>query len=193
MGTWLAWIARATSSVLKAHGKARGYFEDALRLSADYVPTRHFYGECLFMLGDLDGAEAQYRAHLAADAGEPDARYGLGIVALERSQLDVAASEFKAAITLYAQLGKTHPRKLEARRSSLAECHARIGDVFFARGEYAAARDALLESTRLEPRNISAFYTLSLVYRRLGDATKATQALQRYDSAKQQLLRRGEG
>ena len=53
---------------------------------------------------------------------------------------------------------------------------ARLGDLHFARDDYPAARDELLEATRIWPHNISAFFTLSLVYRRLGEDALAEQA-----------------
>ena len=60
--------------------------------------------------------------------------------------------------------------------------------VHFARGEYPAARAELLRATEISPGNISAFYTLSLVHRRLGEEALADQAAERYESARQALV-----
>jgi hypothetical protein len=65
---------------------------------------------------------------------------------------------------------------------------ARIADRAVARGYYHAARDQLLVATELCPGNISAFYTLSVVQRRLGDEASADAALARYENARDAII-----
>jgi tetratricopeptide (TPR) repeat protein len=170
------------------HQPAVPHFERALELSPDYYLTRRCFGVCLFMLGDLAGARHQYQVLLAADPEEPEAHYGIGTVDLEEGHLAEAEARFRRAIELYGVMRQADPRRFLARRSDLARAHARLADVHFARGEYEAARDALLASTTIEPGHISAFYALSLVYRRLGEDALADQALQRYESVKATML-----
>jgi len=175
------------------HGAAAPHFARALELSPDYYLTHHYYGECLFMLGDLAGSRREHETHERADPLSPDAQYGIGLVDLEQSRLDAAADRFRRAIDLYETMKKSDPRRYQANRPGLARCHARLADVHFSRGEHERARDELLASTTIEPRNISAFYALSLVYRRLGEDALADEALSRYESAKEAIIRAQRG
>lgn len=164
--------------------RALAEFRRALELSPDFYLTRRYSGESLFLLGDLDGARHEFEALNAADPGEPQGEYGLGTVELEEAHLDAAEAHFRRAIELYEALGRSDARRLRARGPELAQCHARLADVHFARGEYGAAREELVASTTIEPGNISAFYALSQVERRLGHDAEAQRALERYESAK---------
>ena len=116
--------------------------------------------------------------------------YRLGLVELEEGRLEEAAACFERAIALFEAMRREDRRLLQARRGELAECHARLGDMHFARDDYESARAALLLATSIAPENISAFYTLQLVHRRLGEDELADQALERYETAKQALIER---
>lgn len=172
------------------HGSARPHFERSLELDPDYAVARQYLGQSLFLLGDLVGARREYEALRAADPADPRAEVRLGTIELEESRLDEAAARFQRALELFEQLRGRDPRLVEGRRAELAGLHARIADLHFAREEYPAARDELLEATRICPENISAFFTLSLVYRRLGEDALAQEAAQRYESARRAILER---
>jgi hypothetical protein len=64
--------------------------------------------------------------------------------------------------------------------------------VHFARGEDAAARAEHARATANAPENISAFSTLSLVLRRLGQEAAADEAAARYAEARWQRLEQQE-
>ncbi len=170
------------------YGAARPWLERALELEPDTHVIHDCLGYCLFMLGELGGARREYQALLEAVSGEPKAHYGLGLIELEESDLDGAAARFRRAIELFDDLGRSAPDQLAARQAELAECHARLGEVHFARADYQAAREELLLATAICPGNISAFYTLGLVHRRLGDEELADQAAERYESARRALV-----
>ena len=172
------------------HGAARPYFEQALAFDPDYTLTHEYLGESLFLLGDLAGARREYEALRSAIPTDPKAEVRLGMIDLEESRLDEAARRFQRALELFEDLRERDPRLHEGRRSELASLHARLGDLHFARDDYAAARDELLEATRIFPQNISAFFTLSLVYRRLGEEALAEEAAARYESARRAILER---
>ena len=169
-------------------GAARPWIEQALALEPDIAIAHESLGYCLFMLGDLGGARREYEAFLAFLPDEPKGHYGLGLIELEETQLEAAATRFQRAIELHEALQKSAPAQAAARLPELAECHARLGEVHFARGDYEAARAELVEATTQCPGNISAFYTLGLVYRRLGDEARAAQATERFETARRALV-----
>ncbi len=169
------------------------YFEKALELMPDYKAAHHFFGESLFLLGEMDASRAQHEAHRAADPAEPDALYGIGLVDLEESKLDVAEKRFKEAIALYDEIKKTNKRLYDTKQVGMARCHARLADVYFAQDNYEAARDELITTIAISPGTISALYTLSVVYRRLGEDQLAEETLKRYESAKDQIISRQRG
>ncbi len=170
-------------------GKAKPYFEQTLELSPDYFVVHQYFGRCLYMLGDMVGARREYERHIAADPELPDAHYGLGLVALEERRVEDGESAFRNAIDRYEQRRQRNPQKFRGSEPGLARCHARLADVYFAKEEYESARDHLLLSTQIAPRNISAFYTLSLVYRRLGEEELADRALLHYESSRDAVIR----
>lgn len=163
----------------------------ALELSPDYFPARRYLAECRFLLGDLAGARREYAAWVEADAREPMGQLGLGVVALEEARTDEAEQHLRRALALFAELEARDPRRFQARRADRADCHARLADLHLARGEYEAARDELLASTRIEPGHISAFHALSLVYRRLGEERLAGEALAHYERERARLAGKG--
>jgi tetratricopeptide (TPR) repeat protein len=167
------------------HGAARPWLERALALEPEMYPAHEALAKSLFLLGELAGARREYEAFLAVVPDEPRGHYGLGLIELEETRLEEAARRFARAIALFEALPAA---QREARLSELAECHARLGEVHFARGEHAAARAELVRATGLCPTNISAFFTLSLVERRLGNERAADEAARRYEAARQALL-----
>jgi len=170
------------------YGAARPWLERALERAPDLWFAHDFLGYSLFLLGELGAARREYEAYLAAAPGDPKGHYGLGLIDLDETNLDAAAERFRRAIELFEELARKDPAQAATRQPELAECHARLGEVHFARGEYEAARAELLRATEIAPGNISAFYTLSLVHRRLGEEALAARAAERYESARQALL-----
>lgn len=173
-------------------GAARPWLERALELEPEIHVIHDSLGWALFMLGDLGGARREYEAFLAADPDEPKGHYGLGLIELDETRLEEAEARFRRAIELFEDMQRRDPGQVAPRLPELAECHARLGEVHFAREEFEAARAELVLATTICPGNISAFYTLSVVQRRLGNDALADQAAERYESARQALLARQE-
>ncbi len=171
-------------------GAARPWLERALELEPDIHVIHDSLGYALFMLGDLGGARREYEAFLAVAPGEPKGHYGVGLIELEETQLAEAEARFRRAIELFDGLQRSDPRQVATRLPELAECHARLGEVHFAGEDFEAARAELALATTICPGNISAFYTLSVVHRRLGEEELADQAAARYESARQAILAR---
>jgi tetratricopeptide (TPR) repeat protein len=174
-------------------GAAKPWLERALECAPELEGVHDYLGQTLFMLGDLEGSRRVFDAYEKLEPSEPRSHYFLGLIDLEQGDLDGARKCFQRAIELFEELGRADPRRGAQRLPELAECHARLADVYFSLDDYETARDELLAATMLCPGNISAFYMHSLVYRRLGDEVLADQAAERYESAKQAILGRQAG
>lgn len=170
------------------HGAARPWFERALEREPGFVAVHELLASSLFRLGELARARHEYEAYSRGAPSDPKGPYGLGLIDLEESNLPAAQQRFEQALAHFAAIERGDPGQAAARRAERAECHARLGEVFFARGEFSAAKRELLRATELAPENISAFYTLGLVERRLGNELAAEEAARRYESARQALL-----
>jgi len=169
------------------HAAALVWFERSLAKAPDDFVLHDYLGRALFLLGRPDEARTHFEAHVRFDPREPKAVYGLGTIELEESDLERAEASFRCALELFAALENDDPRMFRARAGERAECHARLGDVYFALDRYEQARDELETATRLAPENISAFHALSLVYRRLGDDRKADFAAKIYEERRRAM------
>ena len=170
------------------HGAARPWFERALELDPGLDEVHDPLGYSLFLLGELEAARRAFERAIASDPSSPRPVYRVGLIDLEEGRLDQATARFRRAIELFEELRRRDERLVQGREPELASYHARLGDVHFARDEYQAARAELEIATRLAPENVSAYYTLGLVYRRLGEDLLATEALRRYEAGRRAVL-----
>jgi Tfp pilus assembly protein PilF len=157
----------------KQYAEARPRFERAIELTPEYHTTYHFLGWCLYYLGDMAGARAAFESHLAHMPTEGDSHFGLGLIDLDEDRLDDAEAQFRRAI----ELQQDNPR----RRKDVSKAHARLADVYMRRDDLAAARTELETATRLWPHHYTAFYKLSRVLNRLGEAEAAEEAYRQYE------------
>jgi len=169
-------------------GAARPWLEKALERAPDFDLAHEPLAHALLMLGELEGARREYGLCVALVPDDPKGHYGLGLVELEETRLAEAAACFRRALACFEALESMDPRQAAARANERAECHARLGEVLFAQADYAAARTELSRATELWPGNISAYYTLSLVHRRLGEDALAEKAAAHYESARRELI-----
>lgn len=141
----------------------------------------YYYGWILLNTGDADGANAAFATFLEFDPDEGDAHFGLGLLALDRRDLDAAEAAFQKAVAL-AEAG------LRAGKSNLvvdlAKSKARLGEVLFERERFEAARDVLRESLKLQPQSHEAWYLLHRVLKQLGDSAGAAETLARHAATK---------
>lgn len=173
------------------HGAARPFLEAALERAPDFDLAWEPLAKTRFLLGDLAGARAAYAEFARRVPADPKGPHGLGLVELEESHLEEAEARFREALALLDTLERADPRQGAARRGERSEAHARLGEVYFARGDLAAARRELTSAVGLSAGNLSALYTLSLVHRRLGEEELALQVEARYEEARQARLAGG--
>lgn len=141
----------------------------------------YYYGWVLLYAGDADGARAAFTAFLEFDPDEPDAHFGIGLLDLDRPDLDAAESRFRTAITLAEAGIRDGKSKLVP---DLAKSKARLAEVLFERDRNAEARDLLREALKLAPQAHEAWYLLHRVSKKLGDSAGAAEALARHAATK---------
>ena len=156
----------------KRYALARPHFAKATEFSPRFHPTYHFYGWCLYYLGETEQARTAFQEHLRLAPTEGDSHFALGLLAMEADQLDEAERRFNKAIELQAD----NPR----RRRDVAKAHARLGDLYIRRERLELAKGHLLDATNLWPQHYAAYYKLHLVLNRLGEPEAADEAFQQY-------------
>ncbi len=156
----------------KRYALARPHFAKAVQLSPHFHPTYHFYGWCLYYLGESDAARSTFKEHVRLDPSEGDSQFALGLLAMEDDQLAEAERRFNKAIELQIDT----PR----RRQDVAKAHARLGDLYIRREQLELAKRHLLDATDLWPQHYAAYYKLHLVLNRLGEPEAAESAYEQY-------------
>ncbi len=156
----------------KRYALARPHFAKAVQLSPNFHPTYHFFGWCLYYLGESDAARDAFQDHVRLDPTEADSQFALGLLAMEDDQLDEAERRFLKAIELQVDT--------PSRRGEVAKAHARLGDLYIRQERLDAAKAELETATNLWPRHYAAYYKLHLVLNRLGEPEAAEDAYEQY-------------
>lgn len=113
--------------------------------------------------GDLQQAEACYRAVLASDRNNAGALYLLGVVSLQNGRPQPAIELF---------------RQSRAIDDGNADLHADLGIALLATGQPKAALDALHRAVEIDPGHAKAFFHLGIALSESGDLEAAARALQ---------------
>jgi tetratricopeptide (TPR) repeat protein len=152
----------------RSYSKAVPWFEQALAAGPPYPPAAHFLGWALYHVGEAAKSQAAFQRHLQLDPEEGDTHFGLGVLALERGDIDAADAFFGNAITLQ--------RSNPDRRGGVAKSLARRSEVLEQRGDVAGAVVMLAEAVSLEPDLYEALYRQARLLRRLGRDDEAAAA-----------------
>jgi tetratricopeptide (TPR) repeat protein len=152
----------------RAYSKAVHWFDRALATDPPYPPAAHFLGWALYHAGEATKSQAAFQRHLQLDPAEGDTHFGLGVLALERGDIDAADTFFVNAITLQ--------RSNPDRRGGVAKSLARRSEVLEQRGDVAGAVSMLAEAVSLEPDLYEALYRQARLLRRLGRDDEAAAA-----------------
>lgn len=178
----------ATFLLAMTHHRERNYaaaeplMVRALELEPSQFLVHHFLGWARLHLGNLDGAAAAFERHWRLQPGEPDTVFGLGLVALESGDDALAERRFRETIAIIRDLETSDPARFAARRGDLGKCHARLGEIWFARGDLERAQRSLELALSIDPRQTTAWFALSQVNRRLGEDRKADVAMSRFET-----------
>jgi tetratricopeptide (TPR) repeat protein len=150
-------------------------FERALAADPEEIAARPYYGWSLYSLGDLDAAGAMFESLVERKPDYTPAHYGLGLVALDRDALDAARRHLETTARLAEQ---QQDAAMEGR------AHARLGDLYVRLDDLPQARRELERAVELFPDEADAFFKLSRVLQRLGDADGAAAARRRHEEAR---------
>lgn len=160
---------------------AHDHFARAIELEPDYFTARFFHGFTLLNLGRLDEARKELEAYLARGPEDPEAVFGLGLVAIEQDRALDAERSIQRAIALVEPKGGGAPSP--AASEDLARYYARLGDVHLRLGDLTKARADLERSVALWPDHFEPWHKLAGVLRRLGDTAGADRAQARSEEA----------
>jgi len=131
----------------------------------------------LYYLGNVEGWLGKHRdavSHLQ-EAFKRDAGYAPAGVRL--AELLFESGQIEASAKVYEEAVRQNPK--------LASAHLGLGRVRAARSEWEAAIEAFRQSCELFENYAAAHYALAMAYRRTGNATKASEHLERHQRARQ--------
>ena len=166
----------------RLYAQAEEHFARAVELDPGYLPTYLYRGYCLYELGRLDAARASLETYLGAKPDSDEARFDLGLVALEQDRAEEAAREIQRAIDL-VQPRLTEPTRAAEAQRDLGRYLARLSDARLRLDDLAGARQALERSAELVPDIPDVWSKLHRVLVRLGEDEAAKKALARYEEA----------
>ncbi|MCA9284175.1 MAG: tetratricopeptide repeat protein [Phycisphaerales bacterium] len=172
----------------KRYAQARSGFERAIEAGQGFPEIDHafhFYGWCLYYLGELPAAQAAFEEHVRRVPTEGDSYFGLGLIAIEDDRVQEAITDFKTAIDLQ----KDNP----GRKADVAKCHARLGDVYLRLDRVEEAGDEYLAAVTLYPNHYEAWAKRARVLSRLGREQEAKSALREQEAAMRRVGRLPEG
>lgn len=172
---------------------------DAEALVARVVADAMRWGQEALAAGDLDQAQAQFEAALAAGPPNADARNGLGTIFIRKGRLPEALAEFDQAIELDAsrlifRVNRAQARALAgewagavddyriatARRPQDYAMHRNLGLALFELQRYDAASRALERAVELAPGHSDLLLTLGTAYAAGEQTDRARGVLERF-------------
>jgi tetratricopeptide (TPR) repeat protein len=141
---------------------AAACYRNAALLSPKDYRWPYYLGYLQHQAGRLEQAAEAYRIALQLKPDSAVARLRLGRIYLELGRLEQAESLLRKAA-----------RQPGLEGAALFE----LGKLAFARRDFAAARDALLDALQVDPNASRIHYTLALAYRGLGELEPARRHL----------------
>lgn len=157
---------------------ANEHFAKALEANPKELAVRPFYGWSLYSLGELDAAQQMFESILQPKPDYTAAHYALGLIDLDRDEVEAAREHFTTTIRLGA---RQEDMTIQGRG------HGRLGDLFLRLGELDAAKRQLTRAIELFPEDHNAHFTLSRVLQRLGDTLGAQAAREKFEELKAKL------
>ena len=159
-----------------------GLAEPLFARAAELEPQDHliwmYYGWCLYNLGEADRARERFDAFLEVQPDYGDAHYALGLLDFDANDVKSATARFERAIELARSAGQMVDE---------AKARARLGDIYVQAGRLAEARKELEQAIGLNPDLYGAYFKLSRVLQRLGDAQGAHRAREKHRIVRQRV------
>jgi len=141
-----------------------------------YPPASHFLGWSLYHAGLPEESTLAFHRHLGLDATEGDSYFALGVLALERGEIELASAYLDRAIFLQ----KDKPARAAGHAKSLAK-KAEIAEM---QDSVDSAIELLKQAVGLNPDLYEAHYRLARLLQRRGFGDVSAEAQQAGDAAK---------
>jgi len=116
----------------------------------------------------FDDAQKAFENALKADPKFADAEYQIGVLLSLNGNSASATQHFEHAV----EINPNHAPSLE-----------RLGNFYLETGQFDKARDVLLKSETLDPKNRKVEYGLALAYSKLGNRDEAKVHMERFEKA----------
>ena len=177
---------------------ARGAFERALQLKADYADANNSLGALMAQNGDVPGAIERFRAALAAKPQFADAMNNLGFALFQTGDAAQARDLYEKALALQPQFpealnnlgifyGTQHDldralgyfQQAVDQRSTYGEAANNLALVLNARGETDKAIEVLQRLLQANPSFEMGYVTLCRIYLKAGNRQEGMQVLER--------------
>ncbi len=160
---WLPWHSESTApSSREVHGRIVPHAR--IQDGADSAAAFHALGRHLQREGRLEDAERAYTRALDFDPAYAEARNALAVLAARRGDLSQAIDMLSSLVTLHPE----QPHLL-----------TNLGYAHYLNGEYALAKERLMQALRIAPDNDSARQKLALVRDKLGESADEPHAVER--------------
>jgi hypothetical protein len=198
----LAWCRVQLGNLLMNDGKlveAEREFDKALRIFPDYHMALEAKARARIAAGDLESAIALYKQEQERDSGSADAALALGDLYTRKGSVEeakrqyalfeslehanaAAENDWHHLIYFWADHNQnlnealTLARSARESRKDIHTCDA-LAWTLFKQGQFAEAKAAIDEATRLGTRDALILYHAGMIYNELGDRRKAAQYL----------------
>lgn len=159
---WLPWNSDSPApSAREMHGRIVPHAR--VQDGADSAAAFHALGRHLQREGRLHDAERAYRRALDFDPAYTEARNALAVLAASRGDL-------VQAIAMLSSLVASHPEQ--------PHLLTNLGYAHYLNGDYALAKERLMQALSIAPENDSARQKLALVKEKLGEPSDEPEAVQ---------------
>lgn len=184
----------------KLYAAARPDFEAVLNAGPVFAKADGvflYYAWCCFYLGDLETAAAAFEAVSVLRVDPGDARYGLGLIAIENGDLERAETLLRESRKLFEDVvAEKGSRATDSDKKNVAKAKVRIGSVLLQRSEVepttakerlGEARALVEDAVRVVSTVEEAWFTLSRIYARLGEKELEQHALETMKQGRESL------
>ncbi len=114
-GFWPARLQRGAALWrLRRYGEAAAEFEIGLESAPGEIARTQFLGHCYLALGKMGPAERAYRATLAANPANLEARRGLGVTLIKLGQVEEGAEALRAVLETPESGGRYRAARVQA-------------------------------------------------------------------------------
>lgn len=188
--------------------EAQRVVEELVADCPDTPASFHQKARFHYSLGDIDEAASVWRQCLALDPNFPDAHYGLGYIAWERSDYETAAEAFVKVLVLSPEdlripyllgdalmkQGKIKEavavleRSVDAGNASVAVINC-LGQAYLQLKEYERAKYMFQVAIQADPDHKQAYYGLATAHTRLGETEEAEHCMDKFKAFATKALR----